>query len=96
METVDKKGTMIQTGKATVSYIKFLKDIIKPFKEIRVGVKCSNPPFSHIYLKTYKKELIDIIRIDQMRVTFSIMFNSRVKKNTHDILYIHKLKITII
>jgi len=91
---VDKKGNIIQSGWATVSHEKFLNEIIKGAKHIRVGVGGGKEPFACIYFKVSKKEVIDIVRTNQCNVRFSIMFNSKFKDNLEDILYINQLKIT--
>jgi len=96
MEVVDKKGVTIQTGWATVSHDKFLNEIVKGFKHIRVGVIGCKEPFACTYFKVSKKEVIDIVRMNQCKVRFSIMFNSKVQTHLEDVLYINELKMTIL
>lgn len=94
METVDKKGLVIQTGWATIDSHRFINEILKGAKEVRVGVAGSKPPFAHVFLKVAKKEVIQIVRMGQYNVTFSIMFSSRVDEKLNDVVYINKLKMT--
>lgn len=95
MEVVNKKDQVITTSAKTVTYDKFLV-ILKPFKEVRVGVASGEQPFRYIYLKATKKEVTEIVRMNRMKVTYSIMYNSKVQKNLHDILYIQRMKMTIL
>jgi hypothetical protein len=95
MEVVDKKGVVIHTGWADCTWDFFLKEVLPPFKEIRVGVEGGKQPFAHVFFKAAKKEVIEIVRMNQMMVTFSIMFNSKVQEDLKDVLYIKKLKQTI-
>lgn len=80
----------------TVGYKCFLGKILPNYSHVRVGVKHSEPPFENVYFKVSKKEVNEIIRMGQMTVTFSIMYNSRVKKDLKDVLYINKLRQTLI
>ena len=91
MEVIDKKGTVIGTENKTVSHDEFIK-ITESFKEIRAGIEGGIEPFPYIYLKVDKEEVIDTVRMNQMKVTYSIMYNSRIQKHLDDILYIHKMK----
>lgn len=96
MEVVNKKGVTIHSGWATVSHDKFLKEIVKGFKHIRVGVIGGKKPFTCTYFKVKKKEVIDIVRMNQCKVRFSIMFNSKVQPLLEDVLYINELKASVI
>jgi hypothetical protein len=92
MEVVDKNGITIQTGFATVGHEKFLKEIIPSFDRVMVGVGGGKEPFAYIYFEVSRQDVIDTVRMNQCKVTFSIMFNSRVSEKLLDILYIKKLK----
>lgn len=96
MEVVDKKGVTIQSEWVTVSHDKFLNEIVKVFKHIRVGVTGGKEPFAYTYFKVSKKEVIEIVRMNQCKVRFSIMFNSKVQSNLENVLYINELKMSIL
>lgn len=100
MIVVNKKGETIRTEPVTVSHTKFLEEIIKPFKHIRAGVGGGKKPFKYIYLKVDKKEVVDTVRSNQMKVTYSIMYNSRMNEELgrkyQDALYIHKMRMTLL
>jgi len=96
MEVIDKKGVTIQTGFATVTHDKFLNEILPQFEKIMVGVGGGQEPFAYIYFEVEKQDVIDTIRMNQCKVTFSIMFNSKVREDMQDILYIKKLKQQIV
>lgn len=96
MEVVNKNRIIIQSDWSVCDCNYFLKKILPTFTEIRVGVEGGQEPFAHIFFKVNKKEVIDIVKMNKMTVTFSIMFNSRVKENLKDILYIKKLTQNII
>ncbi len=85
----------IQSEDITVDWRMFLQDI-KKYSHIRVGVKHQEPPFENVYFKAIKKEVIDIVRMNQMDVTYSIMWNSRARKDLKDVMYISKLKQTLV
>jgi hypothetical protein len=99
MSVVNKKGIVIQTQPTKIVYTEFLK-IVKDFKEVRCGVGGGDEPFEFAFLKVEKKEVIDVVRMNQMDVTYSIMYNSRMNEelnqNYHDILYIHELRGTLL
>lgn len=96
MEVVDKKGVTIQTGFATVDYKKFLSEILPTFEKVMVGVGGGKEPFAYIYFEVSKQDIIDTVRMNQCKVNFSILFNSKVKKGLMDILYIKKLKQSVV
>lgn len=80
----------------TLPYAEFLKRI-KPFREFRVKFKLRNaPPFNYIYFRITKTELINIVRMNQMRVQFEIRYNSKVQKHLRDIVYIRKMRMTLL
>lgn len=91
MEVVNKKGETIQTEFVTVTHTEFLK-ILKPFSHIRVGVGGGEFPFQYVYLRALKKDVADIVRMNQMFVTYSIMYNSKHNPKLKDTLYINKMK----
>lgn len=95
MEVVDKNNEVIKTAKKTVSHDEFL-NIIKPFKEIRAGIGGGKEPFKCVYLKVTKKEVIGIVEMERMEVTYSIMYNSKVDKKMYDILYVEKMRMTLL
>lgn len=94
-EVVDKEGNTIQTSSKTVDCDQFLK-IVDEFESIRVGVEGGNPPFNKVYFAVNKQEVIDIIRMNKMKVTYSIQYNSLVNTKLEDTLFIDKLEQTII
>ncbi len=99
MEIINKKGEIISTEPVMVKHDEFIK-IMKKFTEVRVGVGGGDKPFTHIFLKVSKKDVRDAVRMNQMDVTYSIMYNSLVNEelnaNYHDILYIHKMRTTLL
>lgn len=94
MEVVDKKGQIISTEWETVNHEIFLNEIIKPFTQIMVGVGGGKEPFACVYFVVSKQDVIDTVRMNEMEVTYSIMFNSKVQPKLKDVLYIKKLKMT--
>lgn len=94
-EVIDKKGNVIFTSLKTVDCDQFLK-IVHEFESIRVGVQGGNPPFDKIYFGVDKEEVINIVRMDKMKVTYSIQYNSLVDIKLKDILFISKLEQTIV
>ena len=95
IEVVDKKGVVIQTADKKVAYTEFL-NIIKKFKCIMVGVGGGEKPFNYVYFKVSKKDIIRIVRMNMMEVTYSIMYNSKVQKHLDDILYVSKMRMTLL
>lgn len=95
METVDKNPKSIRTEDKTVSCDVIL-DIIPKFNRVMVGVHGGEPPFEYVYLEVSNKKLIDIINLIQADVTYSIMYNSNMNPKLEDILYINKMKQTVI
>lgn len=93
MEWVDKKGQVILTNPITVSHDVFLT-IIKRFTHIRVAVAGGKGAFPYTYFKVSKKEVIDVVRMQQMKVTYSITYNSKVQPKLKDVLFIQKLRMT--
>jgi hypothetical protein len=57
-----------------------------------VGVGGGKEPFVYIYFEVLKRDVINVIRMNNCKVTFSIMFNSKVKEGLVDILYIKRIK----
>lgn len=92
---VSKAGEVIQTNRVTVNYEQFLK-LLSRYTHIRVGVRGGAEPFGTFYFAVDKKEIEFTIRANQCEVTYSIMFNSKVLYKEPDVIYIEKLKQTII
>ena len=92
MEVFDKNGTTIQTGLATVNHEKFINEILPRFEKIMIGVRGGKEPLAYIYFEVSKHDVINVIRLNHCKVTFSIMFNSKVKEGLVDILYIKRIK----
>lgn len=80
-----------------VSHTEFLENILPKYEEVRGAIDAGNePPFNFIYLKLDKKEVEEYVRLQQAEVTYSIMFNSNVRSNMKDVLYIHKVRMTVL
>lgn len=95
MKVVDKKGIVVTTKTKTISSNVFIQEVLPKFKHIRVGVSGGKPPFKYTYFKVSKKEVTQIVIMNQMRVKYSIMYNSRVDSKLEDVLYIESLRMTI-
>ncbi len=96
MELVSKKGEIINTDWTTVDHTEFIDNIIKKFSIVMVGVCGGKQPFEYIYFKVSKADITDTVRMGQMKVTYSIMYNSKVNSKMKDILYINKLRMTLL
>lgn len=70
----------------------FLK-LIKPYRHIRVGVEGGEEPFSKIFFRAIKREVIDTVRMNQMDVTFTVMVNPNIA-NDIGTMFISKMRIT--
>ena len=92
----EKTGEIIHTLQKTVDHKEFLSDILNNFKEVRVGVENGIKPFDYVYFKVAKKEVREIVRTNKSEVTYSIMYNSKVKPEMKDILYLHKVRMTLL
>ena len=72
----------------------FLK-LIKPYRHIRVGVEGGEEPFSKIFFRVVKREVIDTVRMNQMEVTFTVMVNPTMA-NDIGVMYISKMRMTLL
>lgn len=86
-----KKESCIEEFK--MNYTDFLK-YIKKFKHIRVGVGGGTPPFQYTFFRANKKEVANIVLMNQYDVWFSVMKNTQIKDDV-GVLYIDKLKMKI-
>lgn len=92
MEVINANGETIITDFKTVRCGVFLKTILPQFEIVMVGVSGGREPYAHIYFQIDKQEAHNVIDMCQCDVTFSIMYNSKVKSDMIDYLYIKKLK----
>ena len=86
----------VEIEDGTASSDEFL-GLMKKFKEFRVKFQCENAePFKYHYFMISKKELRDSIRTNKMEVTYQIRYNSKVDERYGDIVYIMKMRMTLL
>ena len=74
----------------------FIK-VMKKFNHFRIRFKTDNKePFKYHYFRITKKELKETVISNKMIVSYEICYNSKIKKDCDDILYIMKMRMTIL
>lgn len=68
---------------------------MKPYREVRVGIRGGEPPFDSIFFKAAKKEVVDTVRSNRMEVTFSVMVNPN-DRNDIGTMFISKMRMTLL
>jgi len=86
-----KNVVKTQNGWTTASHDYFLNKVVKRFKHIRVGVIGDKEPFAYTYFRVSKKEVIELVKINQCEVRYSIELYSKVQIGLEDILFINKV-----
>lgn len=78
----------------TLSWEEFLK-YVKPYKHIRVGVIGGDAPFGTTYFRVTKKEIIEVVRMHKMSVTFTVMVSPFIKDDI-GVMSIDKMRMTLL
>lgn len=85
----------IDTGIIKTDYQTFL-DMLSKFDEVRVAVPGGESPFEHVFILAQMSDVKHTVEQFKMDVTYSVMYNSKVKPEYTDNLYIHTMKTTLI
>jgi hypothetical protein len=89
-------GGFVEIERGKLGSKDFLR-LMKKFREFRIKFRCDNPePFRYFYAKISKKELEWHVRMDKVVVSYEIRYDSKVDKSYKDIVYILKMRSTIL